>query len=97
MVAFGRDFPLGLARQVMMTLEEFSSSEECKESLCATDFYGWTGLLPAEEQIFAPVEFVQQTLELSAGDMLELLHYDTMCGTAAAPPSSSENLLKAGF
>ena len=72
MVAFGRDFPLGLARQVTMTLDEFAASEDCKESLCATDFYGWTGLLPAEEQIFAPIGFVQETLDLSADEMLEL-------------------------
>jgi ABC-type phosphate/phosphonate transport system substrate-binding protein len=70
--AFGHDFPLGLARQVTMTLAEFAVSEECKESLCATDFFNWTGLLPAEEQIFTPVEFVQETLDLSADEMLEL-------------------------
>ncbi len=71
-VAFGRDFPLGLARQVTMTLTEFAAAEECRESLCATDFYGWTGLQPVEEDLFTPVAFVQETLDLSADEMLEL-------------------------
>jgi len=71
-VAFGHDFPLGLARQVTMTLAEYAASEDCTESLCATDFYSWTGLLPAEEQLFSPVGFVQETLDLSAGEMLDL-------------------------
>ncbi len=71
-MAFGRDFPLGLAREVMADLEAYASSAECKDSLCATDFYGWTGLSPADEQIFSPVAFVQQTLDLSDDEMLEL-------------------------
>ncbi len=71
-VAFGRDFPLGLARQVTMAFAEFAAADDCKESLCATDFFGWTGLLPAEESIFTPVGFIQETLDLSADKMLEL-------------------------
>ncbi len=71
-LAFGRDFPLGLARQVMAALEDYARSDACGESLCATDFYDWTGLVPVEEQLFTPVEFVQDTLELSFGEMLEL-------------------------
>jgi ABC-type phosphate/phosphonate transport system substrate-binding protein len=72
MVAFGHDFPLGIARQVTMTLAELAASEDCKDSLCATDFYNWTGLLPADEQIFTPIGFMQETLDLSADEMLEL-------------------------
>ena len=34
-LAFGRDFPLGLARQVTTTLAEFAATEECNESLCS--------------------------------------------------------------
>ena len=71
-VAFGRDFPLGLARQVTRAFSEFAAMDDCKESLCATDFFGWTGLLPAEEPMFTPVEFVQETLDLSTDEMLEL-------------------------
>ena len=65
-VAFGRDFPLGLARQVITNLTAFAADEDCRESLCATDFYGWAGLQPVEEATFEPVVFVQETLDLSA-------------------------------
>jgi phosphonate transport system substrate-binding protein len=71
-VAFGRDFPLGLARQVVGTLQDYARTAACEQSLCATDFYNWTGLLPAAEQLFDPLEFVQNTLDLSVGEMLEL-------------------------
>jgi hypothetical protein len=71
-VAFGHDFPLGLARQVIAALELFAASEECIASICATDFYGWTGLLPAEKKMFDSIGFVQETLDLSADEMLDL-------------------------
>lgn len=74
-VAFGRDFPLGLARQVTATLEAFTISEECASSICATDFYGWTGLLPAEKDMFDSIRFVQETLDLSAEELLDLAHW----------------------
>lgn len=73
-MAFGRDFPLGLARQVVTAVQAFAQSAECAASLCATDFFGWTGLEPADEQLFAPVQFVQESLDLSAAEMLELAH-----------------------
>jgi phosphonate transport system substrate-binding protein len=71
-VAFGRDFPLGLARQVTTTLEAFAASEDCMASICATDFYGWVGLLPAEKEIFESIGFVVETLDLSAEELLDL-------------------------
>lgn len=71
-VAFAHDFPLGLARQLMAALESFAASEECITSICATDFYGWTGLLPAEKKMFDSIGFVQETLDLSADEMLDL-------------------------
>jgi hypothetical protein len=43
-VAFGADFPLGLAREVTAVFTEFAASEACVNSLCSTDFYGWAGL-----------------------------------------------------
>jgi len=69
-VTFGHDFPLGLARQVTTTLTEFAASEACASSICATDFFGWTGLLPANDEIFESIGFVQETLNLSADEML---------------------------
>lgn len=54
-VAFGHDFPLGLAREVMATLQTFTASEACADSLCASDFYDWRGLEPAEEAFYQPL------------------------------------------
>ncbi len=69
-VAFGHDFPLGLARKVTTKLTAFAASEACATSICASDFFGWTGLLPANDEMFEPVGFIQKTLNLSAGEML---------------------------
>lgn len=71
-VAYGRDFPLGLARQVTAFLTDFAASEACATSICATDFMGWSGLLPVDEAQFEPIGFVKDTLNLSASEMLEL-------------------------
>jgi phosphonate transport system substrate-binding protein len=71
-VAFGRDFPLALARQVVTVLADFAGSEECQSSLCSSDFYRWSGLAPAEEGMYEPIRFVQQTLELSEDELLNL-------------------------
>jgi phosphonate transport system substrate-binding protein len=48
-VAFGREFPLGLARQIVAELQTFAASEACADSLCSSDFFNWRGLEPADE------------------------------------------------
>jgi phosphonate transport system substrate-binding protein len=55
-VAFGRDFPLGLARQVTAVLQQFAASDLCAQSLCSADFYDWRGLEPADEAFYAPLQ-----------------------------------------
>lgn len=52
-VTFGRDFPLGLSRQVVETLQAFGESEACAASICAADFYNWLGLEPADTARYA--------------------------------------------
>ncbi|MCB8985340.1 MAG: PhnD/SsuA/transferrin family substrate-binding protein [Ardenticatenaceae bacterium] len=54
-VAFGRDFPLALARRVIAEMQTFAASEACADSLCASDFYNWRGLEPATDAQFDPV------------------------------------------
>jgi ABC-type phosphate/phosphonate transport system substrate-binding protein len=71
-VAFGRDFPLALARQVETVLADFAGAEECQLSLCSSDFYRWSGLVPAQDGMYEPIRFVQQTLELSEDELLDL-------------------------
>jgi len=54
-VAFGDEFPIGLAHQVMDELQTFAASEACIESLCSSDFFNWTGLEPADEAFYQPL------------------------------------------
>ncbi len=68
-VVFGADFPLLLARQTLATMAEFAASETCQSSLCSADFYGWTGLEPADDAAYDPIRFIQNTLELEAADL----------------------------
>jgi len=62
-IAFGADFPLGTARQVLGTLLDFAQSETCAISLCASDFYNWTGLELAEDADYEAVRFMLSELE----------------------------------
>lgn len=71
-VAFGADFPLALARTVTALLPQFAASPACIESLCATDFYGWTGLQPVDDSFYEPLRFLIQTLDLSEEEVLSL-------------------------
>jgi phosphonate transport system substrate-binding protein len=68
-VVFGADFPLLLARQTLATMADFAASEACQNSLCSADFYGWTGLEPADDAAYDPIRFIQNTLELEAADL----------------------------
>lgn len=69
-VVFGADFPLGLAREVMATLADFTASESCTTSLCSTDFYGWTGVELAQDAFYDPLRFTMETLNLSPEELL---------------------------
>ena len=60
-VAFGAEFPLGLARQVTAVLPQFAASESCINSICSTDFYGWAGLEPVADDIYAPLLTLLET------------------------------------
>ena len=73
-IAFGSAFPLGLARDVVTTLNEFAASEACARSLCSADFYGWAGLQPADDNAYEPIRFIRDTLDLAADEMLTTTH-----------------------
>ncbi len=62
-VAVGGDFPFGPAQQLGPLLAEFAAAEQCAESLCALDFYGWTGLETAVSANYDPLHFVINTLD----------------------------------
>jgi phosphonate transport system substrate-binding protein len=68
-IAFGADFPLGKARQILAALIDFADSDACTTSLCSTDFFGWAGLTVAEEATYDPVRFMITILGLTAGEI----------------------------
>ncbi|MAT95633.1 MAG: hypothetical protein CL608_00575 [Anaerolineaceae bacterium] len=61
-VAVGGGFPFGTAQQLGPLLAEFAAAEQCAESLCALDFYGWMGLETAVPANYDPLHFVINTL-----------------------------------
>jgi ABC-type phosphate/phosphonate transport system substrate-binding protein len=61
-VMVGGSFPIGLAQQLGPLLAEFAAAEQCAESLCALDFYGWIGLETAVPASYDPLHFVINTL-----------------------------------
>jgi phosphonate transport system substrate-binding protein len=68
-VVLGADFPPELAERVMAALISFAASDACQMSLCSADFYGWTGLEPADDANYDPIRTIKDTLELEAADL----------------------------
>ncbi len=66
-LSFGPDFPEDLRAQIEEALVEFSKTEEWNNSIGNSDFYGWTGLSPAEDKEY---DFVRKMVE-AAGITLE--------------------------
>ena len=48
-LSFGPDFPPDIRAQVEDALVAFSETPEWEESIGNQDFYGWTGINPAED------------------------------------------------
>jgi phosphonate transport system substrate-binding protein len=69
-IAFGADFPLGMARQVVAALGEFAADEACAASLCSTDFYNWTGIVMTEDSAYEPLRFLLEEMALTEEDLL---------------------------
>ena len=61
-VAVGGALSFGLAQQLGPLLSEFAASDQCRESLCAPDFYAWLGLETAVSADYEPLHFVINTL-----------------------------------
>lgn len=71
-VVLGAEFPLGLARQITALLAEFGTSPACADSLCAGDFYGWSGMQSTDEGVYDSLRFVVETLGLTEEEIWEL-------------------------
>ncbi len=62
-IVFSRDFSLGAAAQFTQELITFTNSEACATSLCASDFYQWTGtqpVMPAVYDLLRPASAVEE-------------------------------------
>lgn len=68
-VVLGADLPIDLAGQTLATMTEFAASGACRESLCSADFFGWTGLEPADDAAYDPIRYIRDTLELEDADL----------------------------
>ena len=70
-VSFGPQFPLSLAQQIVAALGEFTTSEACLASICAQDFYSWTGIEPQSDSFYDPVRAALNALGLTEEDILK--------------------------
>lgn len=48
-MAFGPEFPADVRAQIEVALVAFAQTDAWKESIGNNDFYGWSGILPAED------------------------------------------------
>ncbi|KAA3653656.1 MAG: hypothetical protein DWQ04_35125 [Chloroflexi bacterium] len=69
-IAFGADFPVSLARELIPLFAEFAASPDCIESICSADFYNWQGVHPAEDAQFEPLRFTLSTLNLTSSEIM---------------------------
>lgn len=69
-VSFGPEFPLNTANQIVNALVDFTASEECAQSICAEEFYSWTGLEPVTDSFYDPVRSAMEFLGITEEDIL---------------------------
>jgi phosphonate transport system substrate-binding protein len=69
-VSFGPQFPLATANEIIKALVAFTASESCEQSICAEQFYGWTGLEPVSDSFYDPVRATMSILRITAEDIL---------------------------
>ena len=69
-VSFGPEFPLGLANDIIAALVEFTTTDSCLESICADEFYGWTGVEPVSDSFYDPIRVLLENLGLTEDDIL---------------------------
>jgi phosphonate transport system substrate-binding protein len=69
-LSFGPDFPPELRQQIMDALIAFSGTEEWKQSLGSSDFYGWTTLQPIDDSVFNSVRDQMTILGQTEEDIL---------------------------
>ncbi|MCA9969257.1 MAG: PhnD/SsuA/transferrin family substrate-binding protein [Anaerolineales bacterium] len=69
-VSFGPEFPLSTANDIVNALVDFTASEACMQSICAEEFYSWTGIAPVSDSFYDPVRRTMSILGISEEDVL---------------------------
>lgn len=64
-VSFGPEFPFPIASQIIRALVDFTASEACYQSICAEEFYSWTGIEPVGDPYYDPVRSLMSTLGIT--------------------------------
>lgn len=69
-ISFGPEFPLSLSQQIVDALVAYTASEACMESICAQEFYAWTGIDPVRDNFYDPVRSAMNALGITEEDIL---------------------------
>ncbi len=70
-MSFSPDFPEELRQKIIDAMVEFAASEECAQSICSEDFYGWTGIEPVDDSFYDPVRQLINILGYTEEDIFK--------------------------
>ena len=70
-MSFSPDFPEALRGQILDAMVAFAGSEECAQSICSEDFYGWTGMEPVDDSFYDPVRSLIDVLGYTEEDVFK--------------------------
>jgi phosphonate transport system substrate-binding protein len=70
-MSFSPEFPEELRQQVTDAMVKFAGSEECAQSICSEDFYGWTGMEPTNDAFYDPVRQLIDVLGYTEEDIFK--------------------------
>jgi phosphate/phosphite/phosphonate ABC transporter binding protein len=70
-MSFSPDFPEELRQTITDAMVKFAGSEECAQSICNEDFYGWTGMEPVDDSFYDPVRQLITTLGYTEEDIFK--------------------------
>jgi len=70
-MSFSPEFPAELRQNIIDAMVAFAGSEECAQSICSEDFYGWTGMEPVDDSFYDPVRQLVSTLGYTEEDVFK--------------------------
>ncbi len=70
-MSFSPEFPEELRANIIDAMVAFAASEECAQSICSEDFYGWTGMEPVSDSFYDPVRSLITTLGYTENDIFK--------------------------